>query len=210
MQAKDADGAWIEPFDPKEYGKHFVEATSWIFSFFVPHDPAGLAAAMGGEAALDEKLDAFFAEGEFDISNQPSFHIPWLYGRAGRADKAQDKVQETLATRLGAKENGLPGNDDASAMSAWYVLNALGLFPRSPGDGVWELGAPIFARVTLWLPTSADAKLGRELVIEGPGIGANSAGKVVHVDSATLRGHPLAQLRVNHRALTKGGLLRLQ
>ena len=209
MQAKDADGKWIEPFDPKQYGKHFVEATSWIFSFFVPHDPAGLAQAMGGEAALDKKLDAFFAEEEFDISNQPSFHIPWLYGRAGRADKSQDKVQETLAKRFTAEVNGLPGNDDAGAMSAWYVLGSLGLFPLSPGDGVWELGAPIFQHVTLWLPTSADAKLGRELVIKAPGIGAKSAGKAVHVGSATLRGVPLKQLRVTHHALTKGGVLQL-
>ncbi|MCO4763960.1 MAG: GH92 family glycosyl hydrolase [Myxococcales bacterium] len=205
MQAKDANGDWITPFDPTEYAVHFVEATSWIFTFFVPHDPAGLAAALGGEAALDAKLDGFFKAGEFDISNQPSFHIPWLYGRAGRPDKAQDKVRETLMARFGATPKGLPGNDDAGSTSAWFVLGAMGLFPLSPGDGVWELGAPLFERVTVWMPTDGEAAVGRELVIEAPGSGT----KGHHVATAALRGKTLGHLRVDHSELAKGGILTL-
>lgn len=205
MQAKDKAGKWVEPFDPKAYGVYFVEATSWIFTFFVPHDPGGLAQIMGGEAALAKKLDGFFAADEFDITNQPSFHIPWLYGRAGQPEKAQAKVRETLTTRFSAKPKGLPGNDDAGSTSAWYALNAMGLYPLSPGDGVWELGVPLFEEVRLWLPIDAKAKLGRELVISAPG--ASAAGAKVH--KATLRGQALGALRVEHARLVKGGLLLL-
>lgn len=203
MQAREADGSWVEPFDPKAYGVYFVEATAWIFTFFVPHDPAGLAEALGGKQAMVDKLDAFFAAGEFEISNEPSFHIPWMYARAGRPDKAQARIRKTLAEDFAATPDGLPGNDDAGATSAWYVLNALGLYPLAPGDGVWDLGAGLFEKAEIWMP--AGDGLGRVLVIETPGTA--EPGHVVR--RAEWGGEGLAGLKIGHGTLARGGVLRL-
>jgi len=203
MQARNADGSWVEPFDPSAYAVYFVEATSWIFTFSVPHDPEGLAKALGGDQAMVDKLDAFFAAGEFEISNEPSFHIPWMYGRVGRPDKAQDRLATVLAKDFDASPGGLPGNDDAGATSAWYVLNALGIYPLAPGDGIWELGAPMYPRAELWIPAGDDK--GHALVIESPG-----AGQPGHrVTRAVLNGEELPALRVAHKRIARGGVLRL-
>ena len=203
MQAKKADGSWVEPFDPSAYGIHFVEATSWIFTFSVPHDPEGLATALGGAEAMVHKLDSFFAGGEFDIANEPSFHIPWMYARAGRPDKAQERLHQTLLERFDATPHGLPGNDDSGATSAWYVLNALGIYPLAPGDGIWELGAPLFEESKLWIPATEGK--GHVLVIEAPGVG--QPGHVIR--RAELDGVALPGLRVAHHKIAQGGVLRL-
>ena len=41
------DGAFREPFDPTaiNYGSDYTEGNAWQYSWFVPHDPAGLIAA---------------------------------------------------------------------------------------------------------------------------------------------------------------------
>jgi putative alpha-1,2-mannosidase len=44
---------------------------------------------------------------------------------------------------------GLPGNDDAGEMSAWYVLAALGLYHTTPGVPVWALSSPAFPRAAV-------------------------------------------------------------
>jgi predicted alpha-1,2-mannosidase len=153
MRGKRRDGSWVEPFDPADMSgfASFVEASPWIFTFFAPHDVPGLASLMGGDEALVAKLDAFFAGGHFDVTNQPSFHIPWLYAHAGAPDKAQERVRATLDAHFRLAPDGLPGNDDAGAMSAWAVLSMLGLYPVAPGDGRYTVGAPRVRRAELRL-----------------------------------------------------------
>lgn len=110
---------------------------------------------------------------------------------------------DSAAVRFDGTPGGLPGNDDAGATSAWYVLNALGIYPLAPGDGIWDLGAPLFARAELWLPAGDGA--GRKLVIESPGAG-KPGHKVAH---ATFNGVALPSLRVAHSKIAVGGVLRL-
>ena len=67
MSAKSADGKWVEGLDPKLGGgqggrDYFTECNSWIYTFQVPHDVAGLAKLLGGREKLAAKLDALFTE----------------------------------------------------------------------------------------------------------------------------------------------------
>ena len=57
-------------------------------------------------------------------------------------------------------------DDDAGAMSAWYVFGSLGLYPLVPGRPEWTVAAPLVERATL---TLAD---GRVLVIQKNGVRA--------------------------------------
>ena len=43
------------------------------------------------------------------------------------------------------------GMDDAGEMSAWYALNAIGLYTYSPADPEYIVTVPIFDKVTLQL-----------------------------------------------------------
>ena len=49
---KKADGTWRSPFDRRELvWDDFTEATSWNYTWFVPHDVPGLIGLMGGDQA---------------------------------------------------------------------------------------------------------------------------------------------------------------
>ena len=65
MRAKDDQGQFRLPFDPEAYHpEDYCEANAWQYSFFVPHDVAGLIALHGGQQAFVAKLDAMFLTGQ--------------------------------------------------------------------------------------------------------------------------------------------------
>ncbi|REM05906.1 hypothetical protein DSI28_10810, partial [Mycobacterium tuberculosis] len=56
------DGSFRTPFDPSAsgYGTDYTEGNAWQYSWYVPHDVAGLAAAHGGSDKLLARLDEVF------------------------------------------------------------------------------------------------------------------------------------------------------
>jgi putative alpha-1,2-mannosidase len=46
----------------------------------------------------------------------------------------------------------MPGNDDLGAMSSWWVMSALGLYPAVPGTDLLAVGSTLFRSTTLRLP----------------------------------------------------------
>ncbi|MCB9665312.1 MAG: glycoside hydrolase family 92 protein [Alphaproteobacteria bacterium] len=202
-QARRRDGSWREPFDPSAWGdfNDFTEATSWIYSWFVPHDVPGLVEVMGGRDAFLARLDRFFDEDQFDPGNEPSFHVPWLYAAVGDVDGTVRRLRETVASSYDDGPGGLPGNDDAGATSAWLVYTLLGLYPLAPGDPTYVVGAPLVRRAELFLhPGFHD---GGSFVIEVEGDPATDR----HVVGLTLDGEPLAEPWLPHARIVEGGTL---
>jgi predicted alpha-1,2-mannosidase len=200
MRGRNRDGSWTDPFDPTDDSdfNDFCEADSWIYSWFVPHDVPALIELMGGDAAFVERLDAFFADGHFEASNEPSFHVPYLYNYAGAPHRTQEVVREVLTTEFDAGPGGLPGNDDAGATSAWYVLAAMGLYPVAPGDGQYQLSSPLFEQITLHLdPAVYD---GGTFVVQATGTGEDAP----HILSASLDGATLDGTVVTHDQIAAG------
>lgn len=204
MQSRYRSGDWVDPFDPTDTGDFngFVEASSWIFTFFVPHDVHGLVDLMGGEAAFIAMLDRYFDDGHHDASNQPGFHIPWLYNFVGRPASTQSAVHQLLDANFSSSPDGLPGNDDAGAMSAWFVLASLGLYPVAPGDPAYQISTPLVRSATLNLHPSFCE--GDTFTIETQG----DAGDV-YIQSATLNGVALDRPYITHEEITAGGTLHL-
>lgn len=82
-QPRDASGSWAAGFDPASQ-TDFVEADSWIYTGMVPFDLAGLAAAKGGNAAMNAYLSTVLrsytgANGYAWVGNEPSIELPWEY-----------------------------------------------------------------------------------------------------------------------------------
>ena len=143
------NGGWVKPFDPREVNNNYTEANSWQYSFFVPHDIAGLMEALGGPEAFCDRLDSLFESstlttgrtqaditgqiGQYAHGNEPSHHIPYLYAIAGQPEKTDRRVFQIMETLYTSAPDGLCGNDDCGQMSAWYVLSALGRYPVCPG-----------------------------------------------------------------------------
>lgn len=186
-----ASGAFPTAFDPLAL-EGFVEGNAAQYRWLVPFDASGLMRALGGRRTATRLLDAHLVrlnEGPASpyafLGNEPSLGTPWLYPWLGRPWRTQDVVRQALRELYDASPSGFPGNDDLGAMSAWFVLGALGLHPAIPGDDVLVLGSPLFP--------SARVRLARgDLVVDAPGAPA-----APYVQSVLLNGrpHPRAWLR---------------
>lgn len=157
MRAKDTDGNFRPGFDPFGWGRDYTEGSAWQNSFAVPHDMEGLAELYGGKENLIAKIDELFATkptytvvgydseiheitemaaadfGQCAISNQPSFHIPYIYSELGEVEKTAYWVEKMCREAFSYKDDGFPGDEDNGSMALWYVFGILGFYPFCPG-----------------------------------------------------------------------------
>lgn len=217
MRARKRDGSFREPFDPSAsgYGTDFTEGNAWQYSWYVPQDVGGLAAAHGGSDKLLQRLDDVF-EAKVDPSifahmeditgligwyahgNEPSHHVAYLYAHAGQPWRTQARLKQIMDTQYAARPDGLAGNDDLGQMSAWYVFTALGFYPVTPGSNQYIIGRPFLPQATLNLPD------GKRFRIVADGLDAAHT----YVGSVSLNGKPLDRAYVTHQEIVAGGELR--
>ena len=199
FRPKHGDGSWVEPFDPLSRTA-FTESNAWQGLWFVPHDVAGLIQLLGGRSGFIAKLDSFFARDLYNPGNEPDFHAPFLYTFAGAPWKTQKVVSELRERFFANRPDGLPGNDDAGATSAWFVFASLGFYPVCPGQPVYELAAPLFPEVELRLQN------GRQFRIVARNLSATNR----FVQRAQLNGKPWPNPWIRHSDLVRGGELVLE
>lgn len=200
VRGRHADGRWVEAFDPTAEQPWITEGTPWHYTFFVPHDVAGLIEAVGGRAAFVARLDRLFAEGRYWHGNEPSHHIAYLYDHAGAPWRTQEEVRRILASEYGLGPAGLKGNDDTGQMSAWYVFSAIGLYPVAPGSPHYEIGSPVFEEARI------DVGGGRTFTVRAPGASASN----LYIQSATLDGRPHGRPWIHHADVARGATLELR
>lgn len=217
MRARKRDGSFRTPFDPSAsgYGTDYTEGNAWQYSWYVPQDVAGLAAAHGGSdkllARLDEvfnaKVDPSVFEHMEDITgligwyahgNEPSHHVAYLYSYAGQPWRTQARLKQIMDTQYADRPDGLAGNDDVGQMSAWYVFTALGFYPVAPGSGEYILGRPFLPKTAMRLPN------GKTFTIVAEGLDD----KHTYVGSVSLNGKPLQRTFLRHDEILAGGELR--
>ena len=145
----------MEGFDPlagANFSKNpgFIEGNAWQYLFMLSHDAEGLIKLMGGEKAYEEKLDAVFEEGHFDMANEPDFAYPYLYNFIpGSENKASKRVNKLLNKYYKNSPDGLPGNDDTGTMSAWAVYSMMGFYPIIPAKSIYTITAPVFEQIKI-------------------------------------------------------------
>ena len=203
------DGTWYAPFDPDALegsaplrrdagGPGFVEGTAWQYAFYAPHAVLAQAAATGGPSAYVARLQGLFASGRFATWNEPDMAFPYIFTLfPGEGWRTAAAVRDARWA-FDAGHGGLPGNDDAGAMSAWFVFSALGFFPDVPASGDYALGTPLFERATLALP-------GASFVIEAP----HPTPARVFVRRARIGTRQIGQ-RLAQSDLLAGGTLRIE
>jgi putative alpha-1,2-mannosidase len=101
-----ADGAWVTPFDPMQYGTSggwngsgFVEGTPWIYSWFVPHDVSGLVRELG-ENRFNQRLEEGFNNNYVDLTNEPNIQSPWLFNFSGKPWLTQKYARNVFARSI--------------------------------------------------------------------------------------------------------------
>lgn len=201
------DGSFLTPFDPAlgadfEPNPGFHEGSAWNYTFYVPHDVAGLAHLMGGKRKFVEKLESVFEKGLYDPANEPDIAYPHLFSYfEGEEWRTQKHTRELLEKHFTASPDGIPGNDDTGAMSAWAVFNMLGLYPDCPGSPYYTVTSPVFDRVTIALDT--ESWPATEIVIEA----RRTSPEQIYIKDMTLGGAALKQYRISHADLLRGGRL---
>lgn len=156
------DGSWLTPYDPDMgYFQHqYREANGWNSLFYAPHDPQGLIALYPSPEAVETKLDTLFTRpyngyeianmtgfiGNYCHGNQPGHNIPYTYYFIGKQEKAQEILNRIMDRfyDMGKDKLAFAGMDDAGEMSAWFVLNSLGIFTYSPADAEYIVSVPLF------------------------------------------------------------------
>jgi putative alpha-1,2-mannosidase len=165
----------------------------------VPHDVRWLIGRFGADSGFTAWLDQLFDSGQYNAGNEHDLLAPYLSLHAGRPDRTADRVRAVLGTAYGSGRDGLPGNDDAGALSSWYVWSAMGLYPNA-GQPFYYIGSPIFRRVRI------DQGPGRTFEIDAPATSAQNR----YVRSATLGGKRIGRAWLDHREIARGGRVRLE
>ena len=137
----------------------------WEYSFSIPFDIKTLISKMGGTETFESRLDTMFIPGLprsthggnsagstiFNPGNEPSFMTPFLYNYLPQKQhKSVQKSREVVDQYYNNGRSGIPGNDDAGAMSSWLVWNMIGLYPVVT-QPVYLILAPRFENISLKL-----------------------------------------------------------
>ncbi|MBE6999564.1 MAG: glycoside hydrolase family 92 protein, partial [Ruminococcaceae bacterium] len=181
MRPRDSKGVTKPHFSPISWGGDYTEAAAWQTTFAVQHDLEGLAELYGGREHFLAKLDDFFDApveflvggygfeihemsemaaadwGQCAISNQPSFHIPFLYAYFGEGEKTADWLDIITREGFSGEDDGFPGDEDNGTTAIWYLFANIGLYPVCPGKPIYTLTRPLVESVKI---------LGREITLD--------------------------------------------
>ncbi|MDB5190996.1 MAG: hypothetical protein JWQ96_559 [Segetibacter sp.] len=201
-------GAW-NVHKSEGWNGWLYEGNSWEYSLYVPHNVNGLIKKAGGNSAFIKRLDTFFTKNSqsfhawlndyYNVNNEPGFLTPTLYSYVGKPAKTNETVRKIIANNYNSNPDGLPGNDDAGSMSAWYVFNSIGFFPVA-GQDLYLITSPMFDEIKL------DLGEGKQLSIISKGLSQNNK----YITSASLNGRPLNRSWFTHTEIKNGGTIIFQ
>ena len=191
------------------------------YTFYVPHDPAGLIAEVG-KKEFNDRLENIFATAQknsfgggkeidafagiksiYNHGNQPNLHISWLFNYSGKPWLTQ-KWTRAICNEFYGTESihgyGYGQDEDQGQLGSWYVMASLGLFDvkgLTDSRPVLQFGSPLFDK--------ADIRLGNNnrLVIET----LNNGPENVYVQSAEFNGKAISDCWIYWDELMKGGKL---
>ncbi|TDQ06335.1 glycoside hydrolase domain-containing protein [Pedobacter metabolipauper] len=197
------------------------QGTIWQYRWFVPYDVKGLIELDGGEAAYLAKLDEFFARDLYNHANEPDLQVPLMYNATSQGAKSQywmnmiaaDTVIQNyfndnsrgIGSFIGKIYQNTPEaylrtmDDDAGAMSAWYVFTASGFSPACVGWPVYYLNVPLFQTLTYQLPKGKTFKIEVE----------NYNPKHKYIKSVFLNGKALKRNYITQDDINAGGTLKI-
>ncbi|RZL15748.1 MAG: alpha-mannosidase [Pedobacter sp.] len=217
---------WIKDFqDMKKrdvdqmQARGLYQGTIWQYRWFVPYDVRGLIELDGGEGAYLAKLDEFFDRDLYNHANEPDLQVPLMYNVTNELWKSQDWMHQIAADTViqnyfNDNSRGIGSNigkiyqnqpdaylrtmdDDAGAMSAWYVFTASGFSPACVGWPVYYLNVPSFKSVTYQLPK------GKSFNIEVQNFSANSK----YIKQVLLNGKAFNRNYITQEDINAGGKL---
>lgn len=197
------------------------QGTIWQYRWFVPYDVKGLIELDGGEASYLANLDQFFAKDLYNHANEPDLQVPLMYNATKSGYKSQYWMHQLAAdtviqnyfndnsrgigSYIGKIYKNEPQaylrtmDDDAGAMSAWYIFTASGFSPACVGWPVYYLNVPLFPSLTYHLPKGKTFKIETE----------NFDVKNKFIKATLLNGKPFKKNYITQAEINAGGILKI-
>lgn len=219
LRGKDKIGNFSESFIPEDWGYDYTEGSAWQNALAFYHDTQGYIELMGGKKEFLHHLTTLANEkpvfevgsyhmeihemselattdfGQIAISNQPSFHIPYLYTYAGKPEYTQHIVKQLCTHAFSDGFDGFPGDEDNGSMSGWVIFSHLGFYPVTPGTNEYVLGIPQFDEMELKLPDNKTFTIN----VEG------NVPQHSFVKEVKLNHTPYDKLYLTHESILNGG-----
>lgn len=186
-----------------ENGHETYEGSSWLYTFYAPHDMAKLITTLGGPQTFVDRLRYFHdTPGLNYIGDEQAFLMVYLFHYAGRPGLSSYYRHFYIPSQFNDSINGIPGNDDSGAMGSFAVLTMMGLWPMS-GQDVYLINPPFFREVNITNPLTGNTATVRNVNFDGSTYGN------IYVQSATLNGEVYNRSWITHDFFRDGGVLEL-
>lgn len=221
IRPRHEDGRWVENFDPMQAWRGFQEGNAVQYTWYVPHDPAGLIYKLG-EDLFNERLEKTFEESSkslfgggdevdsfsgvemlYNHGNQPCLHQAWLFNYSGKPWLTQKWTRNICNEFYGTTPMhgyGFGQDEDQGQLGGWFVLAAMGIFDvqgHAAANPTFQFGSPLFRKVTIDLPD------GKSLVIET----INNSKENKYVQSLKFNGKEVSDSWLPRSELAGGGHL---
>ncbi len=211
FRPRSKNGNFISPFDSTgtegsgdwggSGGPGYVEGNARDYAFYVPYDVDGLINLYGGEEEFFSKLKYYFENNYFSLNNEPEMFYPYLFTYIeGKESETSKLILSIREKSFGTGADGLPGNDDCGAISAWYLFSALGFYPVCPASDEYRIGIPQFKKCEIDLS---------EKYYSGKSIVINKISDRTRAGSLFINGLKHQGSAVSHTLLVKGSRMTL-
>lgn len=198
------NGGWVTAFNPTDANS--TGGNAWQNLFAVPQDEETLMASMGGKDKFEAKLDELFIKasqgaqaagqvGQYVQGIAADQHVAYLYSFTDDPTKTQLYLSKILKDGYNDTATGLPGNDAGGQLSAWYVMNALGIYSVAPGQQQFYIGLPQFDKATISLEN------GKKFSIVNTAVSQAN----IYLQGMTLEKKPYNKLYLNYDDINNGG-----
>ncbi|MBL7968893.1 MAG: GH92 family glycosyl hydrolase [Prolixibacteraceae bacterium] len=226
IRPKKEDGTFIPTFDPMKAWDGFQEGNAFQFTWYIPHDVAGLINLMGKDE-FNRRLETMFENAQksqfgggtgeihsfsgidkmYNHGNQPCLHDSWLFNYSGKPWQTQKWTRSICDGFYGVESlrgYGVGQDEDQGQLGSWFVMAALGLFDVQGlcnENPTMQFGSPLFQKVTIQLDSNYYS--GKELVIETK----NNSKESVYIQSVQQNSEQLDNCWIDFKKLTQGGKL---
>lgn len=218
---------WIKCFD-RETGllgtdSDYYEGTLWNYSFRQMIDMDKRIEVAGGKERFVALLDKFFGYGEPDViqavdpkdptvmkegemlgrfegfNNESDTETPYTYIYADRQDRTCEIIRAGMKYMFTKGRGGLPGNNDTDALSSYYIMASLGIFPVA-GQNLFLIGSPVVNSAEVSLSSGNTLKI----------IANNNSDENIYVKKVYFNGKALDNFRISADVLLSGGTLEFE
>lgn len=226
IRPKKENGTFITDFHPMKAWDGFQEGNAFQFTWYIPHDVAGLIELMGKDE-FNHRLGTMFENAQksqfgggtgeihsfsgidkmYNHGNQPCLHDSWLFNYSSQPWLTQKWTRAICDEFYGTEPlrgYGVGQDEDQGQLGSWFVMAALGLFDvqgLTSENPTLQFGSPLFKKVTIQL--DQNYYQGKELVIETK----NNSKQNVYIQSCQWNTEKLNKVWIDFKKLTRGGKL---